>query len=504
MNPGIQEKVGKNDWWLAALLLALLYFPLFSHLDSLPIRIWDEARLAKNALHMYNTGELIVTYFDGAPDLYNTKPPLLIWLMAGLMKIFGPTELAVRLPSAIAALLTAASLVWFSIRYLQNKWIGFTTALSLVLLNGFADFHTARTGDYDSLLTLFLTLYCLCFFIFIETGKQKHLYFFFIFLTLAVLTKGVAGLLLLPAVFLFALYRKKFQDVLKNKATYIGSFIFLIFVFGYYFIREQKAPGYLDAVFENELGGRYLKVLENHEAGFWFYLKEFITIQTSLLYLTIPSGIIISLFNRNILIKRAGIFFLLALATYFLVISTGKTKLTWYYMPMFPFGALFAGIFITLMFEFLSEVDFFERKLTFNIAPYLFLLLLFGNPYRAIFYYTNYPTAVEGDLKSYGAGFYLKEAREGKRDLDGHFILHSDYNAHYTFYTDILAERGMKISFKNIHEVQPGDLLLIQKPLSENLLTHFDTTNVAVNPHGQIVRVKEKSIEERGKQLMPK
>ncbi len=44
------------------ILAILVYMPIFGHLDTLPIRIWDESRLAINAFEMYKNGDFIVTH----------------------------------------------------------------------------------------------------------------------------------------------------------------------------------------------------------------------------------------------------------------------------------------------------------------------------------------------------------------------------------------------------------------------------------------------------------
>ena len=61
--------------------------PIFGYLDSYPIRIWDEARLAINAYEMLKNGDFIVTHYDNNPDMWNTKPPLMIWCQVFFMKI---------------------------------------------------------------------------------------------------------------------------------------------------------------------------------------------------------------------------------------------------------------------------------------------------------------------------------------------------------------------------------------------------------------------------------
>ena len=101
--------------YLKYILLALLiYMPIFGHLDTLPIRIWDESRSAMNAYEMFHDKDYIVTHFEGKPDMWNTKPPLLIWAQVFFMKLIGVNELSVRLPSAIAAFLTCIVILFSS------------------------------------------------------------------------------------------------------------------------------------------------------------------------------------------------------------------------------------------------------------------------------------------------------------------------------------------------------------------------------------------------------
>src|ERR1700722_19532584 len=81
-----------------------------------PIALWDESRLAVNALEMSQRGFGLVTTYGFQPDLWNTKPPLLIWLEAGSMHLFGASEWALRLPSLLAGLATLVLVLRFSLR----------------------------------------------------------------------------------------------------------------------------------------------------------------------------------------------------------------------------------------------------------------------------------------------------------------------------------------------------------------------------------------------------
>ena len=74
----------------------------------------DEPRFAAIAQAMVETGNWTVPMFNG--DLAVDKPVLMHWCMAVCFSIFGTNELAARLPSAIAALLTSLALLRFGAR----------------------------------------------------------------------------------------------------------------------------------------------------------------------------------------------------------------------------------------------------------------------------------------------------------------------------------------------------------------------------------------------------
>jgi len=109
-----------KDSWKYVLLLLLISIPIFQHLGSQAIRLFDEARLANNAYEMYHSGFSLVTTYSGEPDMWNTKPPLLIWLQVLSMKVAGINETGLRLPSAFAAFFTCILLLLLGWRYMKE------------------------------------------------------------------------------------------------------------------------------------------------------------------------------------------------------------------------------------------------------------------------------------------------------------------------------------------------------------------------------------------------
>ncbi|RPH29676.1 MAG: hypothetical protein EHM93_16955 [Bacteroidales bacterium] len=428
-------------------LIAILYYPLFGRLESVPIRQFDEARLAQNAYEMNKNGNFIVTYADGQPDMWNTKPPLMIWFQVLCVKVFGFRELSIRLPSAIAALLTCLFLIFVSNRYLKDFCFGFIASIVLVTSVGYMNLHAVRTGDYDSLLTLFTTIYSFCFFLYIERAERRYLYFTFIAITLAVLAKGIAGLLFVPVLFMYAVIRKKLTSILKQKDLYIGLFIFLFFVMGYYALREFYNPGYLKAVWDNELMGRYFITNEGHRENFWFYYQMLVKHHYIYWVWIVPIGVLVGILQKDKLYQNIALYSLLLLVFYFLVISASKTKLEWYNVPLYPLLAIIVTVALNTIYNVLIDSSYTVKLFKVNVLPLFFLFAICINPYADIVKRTSSSKVFPWEEEFYRIDYYLKDAIKGKHDLNGYTLLHDNYGAHNTFYINILKDKGVDVNY---------------------------------------------------------
>lgn len=446
-----------KKWLFILSLISLVYIPIFSHLSSFPIRIWDESRLANNAYEMLNNHNYIVTYHSGEPDMWNTKPPLMIWLQVLSMKMFGSGELAVRMPSAIAALFTCFVLMIFSYLHFSNKWMGFIVVMLLITSGGYIAHHVTRTGDYDSLLTLFTTIYGLAFFLYCESKQTKWLYIFFISLTLAALTKGVASMLFAPALILYAIWSKQLKTILTNRNFYVGAFFFLLVAIGYYFLREVYNPGYITAIFENELGGRFINPAE--ESSPWLYYDNFINGKFSPWYLLFPIGVLAGLFGKHEATKRLTVFCITMITVFFTVITLSDTRLEWYDAPLYPFLSIITALFIYHIFTYFKNSEYFKNSLTVNFIPIAFLFLLFVSPYRAIFQKTYLPEEYPWDKDFYEISYYLRDGLRGVHDLKNKMLCYDGYHAQLDFYLNLMNEKGTNVHLKDWTKVEPGEVI---------------------------------------------
>lgn len=465
----------------------LVYMPIFGHLDALPIRIWDEARLAISASEMNVNNNFLIPKIYGEPDMWSVKPPLMIWLQVVFIKLIGEGEVAIRLPSALAALGTCATIFIFLKKILNDAWVGFFAVLFLITTNGFIENHVSRTGDYDSVLIFFLTLGALLFFTFCETNKNKFLFLFLICLTLGVLTKGVSGLFFTPAFLLYALIEKKIILILKSRTFYFGLMLFLFFVLGYYLLREQYNPNYIKAVFENELGGRFLKPLEGHEHDFWYYFSRMLESQLSNWVVLIPFGFFIGLSFKNKRIKKLSLFLLLISSIFFLIISVSQTKLEWYNAPLFPLLAIILGVLFYVIIKSIQENTFLKNSFSKNILITSCFLFVFYTPYSKIIEKTYLPKEQSWSQDFYDIGYFLKEAIKGNQTVDNQLLFYKEYNLQNYFYIRLLQKKGINIKFTLLKKIKTNDKVivcqdelkkLIEKNFETKVINHYKTVNV--------------------------
>ena len=444
----------RNNLILLFFFVPAAYFTIFFKLGRLDICMWDESRLAVNTLEMYYHHNLLLTTFNGSPDLWGTKPPLMIWAQLFFFRILGPSVLALRLPSALSALAISLLLAGVVYRKTSKLTAGLLSALVFVTSAGFIGLHVSRTGDYDALLSLFIFLYCFSFYFYVtgrDSKKRKRdIYLTFLFLTLATLTKGIQAIIPLPALLLFILLEKQLKDLLRTASFYIGSAFFILVIAGYYLLREHAAPGYLRAVSHMELASRYLHTIEEHSNPFYYYFHGLIHDKFNSGYLFLILSLPLSFLHPDKGFRSLLKFSLLAGFFYLLVLSFSKTKCEWYDAPFYPFAALMAGITLAFLFEWLiGKFKPLQAPVFIRFVLPLALLLLFVPAFSKI---TKDNMHVNFDYwKDVQYGKYLRHLENDLKTLpDTVTFVHGGYNAPLTYYKILYNhEKGKDFSIWN-------------------------------------------------------
>jgi dolichol-phosphate mannosyltransferase len=249
---------------LLALLAGMMLFPYLSY----PLLEPDEGRYAEIGREMAQSGEWIVPTLDGEP--YGDKPPMLYWMLASSIRVFGATPEAARLVPALAAWLTILAIFWFTKRS-SGLRAGFLSALMLSLTAGFI--LCGRLLLLDSVLALFVTLGCFSAYEAIRTARFSWGWWLVsaFFCGCGVLTKGPVALVLVapPVFFIGWLQRLQARPTWRRWAAYLGLSLGL--AIPWYIAMNLRVSGFLrDFLFEHHLKRFFSD--DYHASPFWYYV----------------------------------------------------------------------------------------------------------------------------------------------------------------------------------------------------------------------------------------
>ena len=457
---GLTPETMKKSAFLLAFLL-LTGFNIFYKLDGPSVRMWDESRSGINAMEMLETGDLIVMRFDGEPDLWYTKPPLVAWMQAGFMSVLGRTELALRLPSALAALFTCLLLLWFSVTRLGRWRPGFMAGLALVGMKGYIAHHVARTGDSDSVLIFFVTAYGLFFFNALEAERRRKLKWLMLSalaLGAAAMAKSSAALLMLPGVFIYTMIQPRpalFQKLLMLTVLTAGAGILA----AYYLIREIAEPGFLSLLWNLEWGGRYMGGFPHHHEPWDFFIHALFRIDLFPHLWWVPLILFILFMVRKEVMGRAGLYGLLMAAIYLVIISVPATKLEWYDAQMCPFIALSIGCALHVLIGYVEKTV--PDASTRTVATVMVIALLGPNYY--LIYRQNNSCADPKKPEYERAGYAAMELLRQRPLMNDYSLLGLGFNQSAHFYKNRLeAEHGVRLhNLDAFHHTPDPDLPLL-------------------------------------------
>ena len=453
------------------LLLLLAAFPLYYELGRNSVQLWDESRVAVNATGIAHNGHWLVPTYEGTPEHWNTKPPLLIWMQALCFRMAGYSTWALRLPTLLATMGTVWLLFRFAAKVLQRPLAGLLGSMVLVTCAGYVRLHVARTGDYDAMLTFWQVLIWTTFFEYLETGNRRHFIWFTIGIIAATLTKGPAGLLGVPGLLVYATMRHKLWWLLRQPKVYVAAGAWLLLVGGYYWARESVDPGYWAAVQNNDLGGRFLTALDNHSEPWYFYL---LNIQQSFFtpwLWAIGPALLVAFLQPEGVAKRAAGLLIAFVVGWLAIISTAQSKLDWYDAPIYPALSLLIGIGLSIFSQELLQAHLprLGRAGRWLVVAFAFASVFYG-PYYAIAHqiigerHSDYGQGPDGHLGQYVTKLAHEQPQVTKLTL----LTHGQENSVLWYYKvefEQTAGRSLNfISGEQARYLQPGTIVTTCDP----------------------------------------
>lgn len=266
------------DWlWLLALITvgALLFLPA---LGSYGILDPSDGLYAEGAREMVEGGNYLLPQVNYAP--FFEKPILIYWLIAASYKLFGISEFAARLPSALSAMATIAS-TYILLRKLTSRSIA---AMSAAIMSSGVLFvvigHVALT---DMTLTFFMTTALLCLLLALENGGVTYLILAYSSLGLALLLKGPVAVALVGIVGFFyvgflsrAGIHHNWWQLLFRIHPLAGTLWSLAIALPWYWQANKFSHGELFQEFFIRQNFGRLAGSVNHLNPWWYYIPIFI------------------------------------------------------------------------------------------------------------------------------------------------------------------------------------------------------------------------------------
>jgi 4-amino-4-deoxy-L-arabinose transferase-like glycosyltransferase len=327
----------------STLIAATLYVCYFSHLGAIGFVGPDEPRYAWVARDMVETGDWVTPHLYGKP--WFEKPPLYYWGAAVCFKLFGVSEAAARLPSAISALLATLALAWLALHLYgaeTARWL----LLFLPTTVGMIGFSHAAATDmpFSGMLTVAMVAAA------VVLGLTRNentpilprtpwlaLVIFGFFLGLAVLAKGPAAIILCGgAVFFWALFTRHWRDAFRLLHPAAIS-TFCLTALPWYTLCARRNPDFLRVFIIEHNFKRYLTPEFQHIQPFWFYvpvvLVAFLPWAGALIWTTVAGSARV--------VKAKGLSpqtsFLLSWSLFvFLFFTLSQSKLPGYILPAVP------------------------------------------------------------------------------------------------------------------------------------------------------------------------
>ena len=330
--------------WLEPLLLACVLAVWFGYeLGTRALWSPDEGRYAEIPREMVASGDYLTPRLNGVK--YFEKPPLVYWLTAGSIELFGVNEWAVRLWPALFALFGCMT-VYFLGRRLYGARAGLFAAIVLAS-SPLYDFM-GGTLTLDMPLSAWVTAAMTAFLLGVREppGMRRRLwlYGFYAAIALAVLTKGLIGVVIPGLVIGAWIVLIGEWRLLRENHFPSGLLILLAIAVPWHVLVSQVNPEFARFYFVHEHLERYLTTVHHRYQPAWFFLPVLVAglFPWSAL---LPQALreVFPRLWRERREQRETWFLLLWAALPFAFFSFSSSKLVPYLLPVLPPLALLLG-----------------------------------------------------------------------------------------------------------------------------------------------------------------
>jgi 4-amino-4-deoxy-L-arabinose transferase-like glycosyltransferase len=251
---------------LWAVLLAL---PMLWHLGGTPLFDVDEGAFSEATREMLASHDWGHTTLNGA-DRFD-KPIGIYWLQATAVSVFGLSEFALRLPSALAGWIMGLALGGFAAR----RWgQGAGMLAGAVAVTSLGPQLIGRGATADGLLNLLIVLSALDLWRFIESGGKAPLRRAYTWVGLGLLVKGPVAVLVPGAAFLLWCATSRRWSVLRAAASDLVGWVLVlaIAVPWYAYALHRHGTAFIDGFLLHHNVQRFTGTVGGHAGSPLYYL----------------------------------------------------------------------------------------------------------------------------------------------------------------------------------------------------------------------------------------
>jgi 4-amino-4-deoxy-L-arabinose transferase-like glycosyltransferase len=253
----------RTDALLLACFCAFLFFYGISQFGLIGA---DEPRYAQVAREMLDRKDWITPTLSGRPWL--EKPPLYYWQTMVSYSIFGVSDAAARIPSAVDASLLVIAVYLFFRRF--RRGVEVDAALITASCAGIVGY--SRAASMDMALTASFSIGMLAWWAWRESNKKIYLAAFYGCMALGMLAKGpVAPFLAAVVIVAFALVAREARLVLRM-FWFPAILFFCVISLPWYAAAQLRNPQFFrEFILEHNLA-RFSSNLYHHPEPFWYYV----------------------------------------------------------------------------------------------------------------------------------------------------------------------------------------------------------------------------------------
>jgi len=306
----------------------------------------DEGRYAEVAREMLVSHDWITPQLNGFN--FFDKPPLHYWATASAYMAFGVNPWSARLWCALTGLLAMAAMGWAGARLFGREAGGYAMAIlgsSLLFAMG------SHINTLDMGVAAFLTVGIACFLVaqFDPTAAPYRVWLNLLMwfaLALAVLSKGLIGVVLPGMALVVYMVWQRDWSVLRRLSLLTGSVVLLVTCAPWFIVICHRHPDFFDYFFIKEHFTRFLTTVDRRDKPWWFFLPVVILG-------LFPWAVFLpwnrSDWRRIDASEPAQRFLLVWVGVVFAFFSASHSKLPLYILPVFPTAALLLAHLITVM-----------------------------------------------------------------------------------------------------------------------------------------------------------